>query len=148
LVQRVRLEGLPGSAGQNTGLALSVGRLRMLIDASTIGASVPIHFGLGTVDVLSMERFETDGTVHATIAVEAGSPGAVFAAAAPPSTDRVRGTNAMRTHVERVNRNNDQIRASVQPQTTESGSFTRPMASLRAVRRPVDNRAVDRLLAL
>jgi hypothetical protein len=141
LVQRVRLEGLPGSAGQSTNLKMRIGRLGMLIDNSSIASPLPIDFGLGTTDVLNTDIFGTDGTTHATVAVAAGSPGAVISSVAAPN---VRRTVSMRTQVEP--RISSQMIVSAQPPTTEPQSSTRPIASLRAVRRAVDGRALDRLL--
>jgi hypothetical protein len=81
LVQRVRLEALAGSAGLSTNLVMRIGRLGMLIDNSSIASPLAIDFGLGTTDVMNTDIFGTDGTTHATIAVAAGSPGAVVARA-------------------------------------------------------------------
>ena len=79
LLQRVRLEALPGSAGLSTGVQLSIGRLGLLVDNTTIFTSLPIYLGLGTTSVENNVIGATDGSTHATIAVAAGSPGAVVA---------------------------------------------------------------------
>jgi hypothetical protein len=86
LLQRVRFEALPGSAGLSTGLVMSIGRLGMPIDDSTIFSALPIHFGLGTTAVDNNQIGATDGSTHATIAVAAGSPGAVVASASAGSS--------------------------------------------------------------
>jgi hypothetical protein len=143
LVQRVRLEGLPGSAGQSTGLALSIGRLITVIDHSTIASPLPVHFGLGTQTVMNTHRLATDGTTHATIAVAAGSPGALFAAVAAPPSDRVTVSDGMRTRVERADRARDHVLASVSARSSEFTSSTGAKPSLRAVRRAFDSRALD-----
>jgi hypothetical protein len=144
LLQRVRLEALPGSAGLSTGLVLSIGRLGIVLDDTSITNSVPIYFGLGTASIENNDIGATDGSTHATIAVAPGSPGAVLASATDPAT-RARAVDAVHTPAMRASRRDDA--ASIRRPAVESASSTQGPLSIRAVRRVVDQRAADRLLA-
>jgi hypothetical protein len=81
LVQRVRLEALPGSAGLSTGIVMRTGSVGIVIDTTTATQGLPIYLGLGTTSISTHQLGATDGSTHATITVAAGSPGAVVASA-------------------------------------------------------------------
>jgi hypothetical protein len=141
LTQRIRLEALPGSAGLSTDLKMRIGRMAMLIDNSTINSPLPIRFGLGTVDVMNTDIGGTDGTIHATVEVATGGPGAVISVL---TTSTTRPAVVMRTLVER--RRSNQIPEIAQSPIVEPQPTSPATSSLRAVRRGIDSRAVDRVL--
>jgi hypothetical protein len=93
--------------------------------------------------VQNFQPWGSDGSVHATITVAAGSPGAVFSVAAAPIA---RAPIAMRTHADR--RHSYRLPDPAGVPITEPQPTDRPNSALHAARRPVDFRAVDRLLAL
>jgi hypothetical protein len=145
LLQRVRLEALPGSAGSSTGLSLSIGRLGLLVDNTSIYTSLPIYLGLGTTSIENNVIGATDGSTHATITVSAGSPGAV-----------VVSVNQERTSARLDAAHTPTLRA-IRGATNFGGAVTTriepndapPLAgrhTLRAVRRELNSRAIEPLL--
>jgi uncharacterized protein YjiK len=146
LLQRVRLESLPGSAGLSTGLALSIGRLGLLVDNTSIYTSLPIYLGLGTTSIENNVIGATDGSTHATITVAAGSPGAVVASA--PFVRTSGRADVLDRAVLRAVRSTSNLEATVstpdkRSNTPQSGGS----AALRAVRR-IAGTAVDRAFGL
>ena len=145
LLQRVRLEALQGSAGLSTGLQLSIGRLGLLVDNTTIYTSLPIYLGLGTTSVENNVLGATDGSTHATIAVAAGSPGAVVASVPEPRNST--RFDALDRAVLRAVRTTSNPGAAVttrdEPTDTRQSSGS---GTLRAVRRSLASAAVDRTM--
>jgi hypothetical protein len=143
LVQRVRLEGLPGSAGQSTNLKMRIGRLGMLIDNSSIASPLPIDFGLGTTDVMNTDIFGTDGTPHATITVAAGSPGAVLANAG--GSVATRGVDAAMRPTVRAIRTVSMSGGGVARNASAVGRQSSEFPVLRAARRSFATAEMDRV---
>jgi hypothetical protein len=146
LVQRVRLEALPGSAGLSTGIVMWTGSVGIVIDTTTATQGLPIYLCLGTTSISTHQLGATDGSTHATITVSAGSPGAVFSTAVSPATSRIHSRDTLSTQVARAHRTAD--RSTEQPQAPEPTTPNRPPSSFRASRHALDSRAADRLFGL